>query len=308
MENNLPETIRLVNGERTILPIKAQIGDEVVDAIVARDLWGWLRSQSQYMDWFGLRITQAQLVEDVDFSLLQKSMKQTGRGGHNRKDYVVTVDAAMHMAMLEQTQRGREVRQDLIDWKKKAKAMIRSQPAAINVRDHGQLTEITLQLIEVNKELKEEVAELKPDAEGMRMLRSAEGAMTLTQVAKMLEVKRPWLFDLLTECGWLYVQNGVHQPYAPLMKQGMMTVDPRKGKAVMRSSGAVEVKVTTLVTPKGLAKITEIVKRAISVEEMFQKAKNVKIKELLSDTSFQSDEEIYNEMRHDDAVYGSGDN
>jgi anti-repressor protein len=297
MENNLPETIRLVNGERTILPIKAQIGDEVVDAIVARDLWGWLRSQSQYMDWFGLRITQAQLVEDVDFSLLQKSMKQTGRGGHNRKDYVVTVDAAMHMAMLEQTQRGREVRQDLIDWKKKAKAMIRSQPAAINVRDHGQLTEITLQLIEVNKELKEEVAELKPDAEGMRMLRSAEGAMTLTQVAKMLEVKRPWLFDLLTECGWLYVQNGVHQPYAPLMKQGMLTVDPRKGKAVMRSSGAVEVKVTTLVTPKGLAKITEIVKQAILVEEQFQKAKNGKLKELSGDVRMQTDDEILNEIR-----------
>jgi anti-repressor protein len=305
MENNLPETIRLVNGERIIFPIKAQIGDEVVDAILARDLWDWLKSQARYMDWFGLRITQAQLVEDVDFSLLQKSMKQTGRGGHNRKDYVVTVDAAMHMSMLEQTQRGREIRQDLIDWKKKAKAMIKSQPTAINVRDHGQLAEIALQLIEVNKELKEEVAELKPDAEGMRLLRSGNGEFTLTQVAKMLEVKRPWLFDLLTEAGWLYIQNGVHQPYAPLMKQGMLTVDPRKGKAVMRTNGAVEVKVTTLVTPKGLAKITEIVKTELTRKAM---AEHEEERAMMERIRAQTDEEIYNEMRHNDAVYGSGDN
>jgi Rha family phage regulatory protein len=166
------------------------------------------------------------------------------------------------------------------------------QPTAINVRDHGQLAEITLQLIEVNKELKEEMAELKPDAEGMRLLRSGNGEFTLTQVAKMLEVKRPWLFDLLTEAGWLYVQNGVHQPYAPLMKQGLLTVDPRKGKAVMRTNGAVEVKVTTLVTPKGLAKITEIVKAELKKEAQIER---------------DEDDAILERLNHDDRIYGSGD-
>jgi len=112
--------------------------------------------------------------------------------------------------------------------------------------------------------LEGEVGELKPDAESMRMLRSADGSITMTAMAKMLEVKRPWLFDLLTECGWFYTQNGAHLPYAPIMKQGFLTVDPGKGKAIMRSGGAVEVKVTTLVTAKGIAKITEIVKARLA--------------------------------------------
>jgi anti-repressor protein len=137
-----------------------------------------------------------------------------------------------------------------------------------------------------------EVGELKPDAEGMRMLRSAEGTMTLTQVAKMLEVKRPWLFDLLTEAGWLYSQNGVHQPYAPLMKQGMLTVDPRKGKPIMRTSGAVEVKVTTLVTAKGLAKITKIVKAALEKE---------------ANAEHEEEQAMMDRLNHDDRIYGSGD-
>jgi Rha family phage regulatory protein len=186
----------------------------------------------------------------------------------------------------------------------------RQEPA--NLNDAATLRGLLLGYSEKVLALEGEVSELKPDAEGMRMLRSAEGTMTLTQVAKMLEVKRPWLFDLLTECGWLYIQNGVHQPYAPLMRQGMLTVDPRKGKAVMRSSGAVEVKVTTLVTPKGLAKITEIVKGALEREAAFkwQETQNrEKMSRLIDgDNGYRHDDEnILNEIRHDDAVYGHGE-
>jgi hypothetical protein len=49
--------------------------------------------------------------------------------------------------------------------------------------------------------------------------------------------------------------------------------------------------VTTLVTPKGLAKITEIVKGALHVEKMFQDAKNGKLRELWGDVSLQTDSE-----------------
>ncbi len=141
-------------------------------------------------------------------------------------------------------------------------------------------------------EAEAQVGELKPDAESMRMLRSGEGHHTMTAVAKMLDVKRNWLFGLLTQCGWFYKQNGVSLPYAPLMKQGLLTVDPAKGKPIMRSSGAIEVKVTTLVTAKGLAKITEIVKQALEKQ---------------AKAEIEDEEIILNRLRHDDAVYGNGD-
>jgi Rha family phage regulatory protein len=170
--------------------------------------------------------------------------------------------------------------------------LTRRTPASINVRDYGQLAEIALQLIEVNKELKDEVAKLKPDAERMNMLEASKGSITMTAMAKMLDVKRPWLFDLMAECGWFYKQAGAHLPYAPVMKQGYLEVVPGHGKAIMRSSGAVEIKATTMVTTKGIAKITEIVKH-----ELEKQAKAEHEEELA----------MMERLNHDDRIYGPGD-
>jgi len=43
----------------------------------------------------------SQFVEGQDFVLLDNVIKQTGRGGHNRKDYAVSIDCAKHIALME---------------------------------------------------------------------------------------------------------------------------------------------------------------------------------------------------------------
>jgi phage anti-repressor protein len=111
--------------------IRALIGGEEVDAVDARSLHTWLQSGYQFADWFRMRTIEALLIEGVDFdSFSEKTEKpQIGRPA---KDYALTVDAAMHVAMLERTEIGRMVRQDAIEWKKRAKAIHRGSAIAVD--------------------------------------------------------------------------------------------------------------------------------------------------------------------------------
>ena len=103
--------------------IRALIGGEEVDAVDARSLFSWLRgvTTTKFADWWTSRIAEALFIQGEDFET--SSLKnEKPQGGRPALDYVLTVDAAMHVAMLERTEMGRMVRQDAIEWKKRAKA------------------------------------------------------------------------------------------------------------------------------------------------------------------------------------------
>ncbi|MBV5330400.1 MAG: antA/AntB antirepressor family protein [Chlorobium sp.] len=49
-------------------------------------------------------------AENQDYVLLDNIIKQTSRGGYNRKDYALTVNTAKKVSMAEQTPTGDEFR------------------------------------------------------------------------------------------------------------------------------------------------------------------------------------------------------
>lgn len=69
-----------------------------------RELHRELGSRRQLTDWANANL--AQFVEGEDFSLLHNVVKQSGRGGHNRVDYAVSIECAKHIAMMEQNRAG----------------------------------------------------------------------------------------------------------------------------------------------------------------------------------------------------------
>ena len=55
------------------------------------------------------------------------------RGGNNKTDYILSLDMAKELAMVENNEKGREARRYFIQMEKKATGMIQHQPAVSQV-------------------------------------------------------------------------------------------------------------------------------------------------------------------------------
>ena len=104
--------------------------------INARDVHRFLKVGRDYSKWIKARIEQAGFIENQDFVIVQNliidlpklvskssdyflhdkmdGQKET-RGGHNRSDYIVSLDMAKHLCLMEKNEIGRAIRQHFIE-------------------------------------------------------------------------------------------------------------------------------------------------------------------------------------------------
>jgi len=101
------------------------VGGIKQDTMNARDLYLFLRpiqSGTHFTEWVERRITEYDFVDDEDFvCLLPSSGKQKGSGGHNKKEYFLTIDAVKEFGLLEASEIGKKVRRYLIACEKELK-------------------------------------------------------------------------------------------------------------------------------------------------------------------------------------------
>lgn len=80
----------------------------------ARELHEFLESRKQFSNWITERIRRYNFKENQDYVCLTEKFSK-GRGGHNAKDYHLTLDMAKELAMVERNERGRQARQYFLD-------------------------------------------------------------------------------------------------------------------------------------------------------------------------------------------------
>lgn len=110
-----------MKGLKELLPViqTLQKGGLPQQLINARDLWQFLESKQEFTHWLKNAVEAGQFQERKDYFLLDKFIKQkmnnsNKRGGHNRKDYLITLSMAKEIAMLERNQQGKLARQYFI--------------------------------------------------------------------------------------------------------------------------------------------------------------------------------------------------
>lgn len=92
---------------------KATINDEEVNAVNARELWQKLESKQKFADWIKGRIGEYNFEEGKDFFInLGKSH------GRPLKEYVISLDMAKELAMVENNEQGRKIRRYFIEVEK----------------------------------------------------------------------------------------------------------------------------------------------------------------------------------------------
>ncbi|EFN2432409.1 antA/AntB antirepressor family protein [Escherichia coli] len=111
-----------------LIPVfNGTIANETALLCNARDLHAFLGVKKVFAAWITNRISEYEFIENQDYILLSNLGKQTsGRGGHNRKDYHLTLNTAKELAMVERNEKGRQIRRYFIECEKKLRSM---QPA-----------------------------------------------------------------------------------------------------------------------------------------------------------------------------------
>lgn len=166
--------------------------------------------------------------------------------------------------------------------------------------------EILTMALEAEKKviaLERKVEVMQPDVDAINMFRATPGSVSLQIAAKELKQKPVAFCDWLHSIGWLHWRANPkgrrRVAYQPVIDRGWLCHGP--AALVEHGDGRRERVSAVHVTAEGMIKLAELLKT--------EKGKQKMLSCLVDDNGYRHDDDsdIINEIRHDDAVYGHGD-
>jgi len=100
----------------------------------ARELYEFLDSRQHFADWIKVRLEKYGFISDEDYFIILRNRDGDGVG-KSETEYLLTIDTAKELAMVENNARGRQVRKYFIECEKRLKAV----SGAISARDAEKL-------------------------------------------------------------------------------------------------------------------------------------------------------------------------
>lgn len=94
-----------------LLPISENNG---IQAVSGRYLHSFLQSKQEFSNWIKNRIKQYGFIENQDFEVFDKFVENP-KGGRPLVEYVLSIDMAKELSMVERTERGRQARRYFIE-------------------------------------------------------------------------------------------------------------------------------------------------------------------------------------------------
>ncbi len=102
---------------QNLIKIEQRDGSNVVSA---RELHGFLQVKTRFNDWVSNRIKEYDFEEGRDFTKLLVKLNEKGRP---ETDYLLTLDMAKELAMVEKNERGKQARRYFIECEKTLRYM-----------------------------------------------------------------------------------------------------------------------------------------------------------------------------------------
>lgn len=123
--------------ENELVPVyETGTGEKVV---YGTELHAVLEVKSKFADWIKNRLNDCEAAENEDFQSLSKNLENGGR----IKEYIIKLDIAKEMAMLERNEKGKQVRRYFIQVEKKYKACsITAEQLSPELQMFGRLFEV----------------------------------------------------------------------------------------------------------------------------------------------------------------------
>lgn len=210
----------------------------------ARELYEFLEVSTRFNDWIERRIKKYGFMAGQDFySLLSKST-----GGRPSTEYYLTIDTAKELSMVENNERGRQVRRYFIEVEKRFRKSQQGQHEL--PKTFSEALRLAADQAEQLEKMEAERKILLPKAESFDTFLSADNAQPVRLVAKALGTGPNKLFARLREEGILMDghRDKRNLPYQQYIDAGYFRV---KETPVVMGEKTVNVG-QTLVTPKGV--------------------------------------------------------
>ena len=221
--------------------INVTLNDNHEPVVSGRQLHEALDVKTKYADWFN-RMIDYGFAENQDFLLL-KNEQQTGRGGHNKVDHVIKLDMAKEIAMIQRTERGKQVRQYFIQVEKDFNSPEKIMARALLMADK-----------KVHK-LEAQIEAGRPKVLFAEAASASHTSILVGELAKLLkqngvDMGANRLFNWLRAHGYLIKRNGRdwNMPTQKSVEMGLIRV---KETSITHADGHITVSKTPLVTGKG---------------------------------------------------------
>lgn len=249
--------------ENELIPITAaSIGGDQQQGVNARDLHHFLEVGKDFSNWIKDRINQFDFVEGVDFvktqDLSSPNLANAKSRAQVRIEYILTLNMAKELSMVERNEKGKQARQYFIQCEKQLK--VAQQQFAIP-QTLPEALRLAADLADKNAALEKKAKEDAPKVEFCDKVVADNDAMTITRAAKLINYPPRKLKDYIRQIGWLYANsdtpmqstitsgymvlrfahwtdnegNAVEKPYAHITNKGIFTLYRR-----MRRGGLIE--------------------------------------------------------------------
>lgn len=205
--------------------IKIFTNEKGQQCVSARELHEGLEVKRDFTTWIKGRITKYGFEENTDFTIMNLAHQNGGAswGGSNKLDYIITVDMAKELCMVENNDLGKKFRKYFIECEKKLKEIDIKGQLLLAIYNGGQEGIIaSKQLAELEKKpLLDKIEEQAPKADYFDKVLDPKDEengftklITTTDIAKDLGMTARKLNTLLNGKGIIYKQGKVWKVYS----------------------------------------------------------------------------------------------
>lgn len=230
-----------------LIPIQLNQNQEPV--VSGRELHELLGVKTKFKDWFP-RMCEYGFSENLDYTPLIFEHPQNKQPV---TDYVIKLDMAKEISMLQRNEQGKKVRQYFIEVEKEYNSPEKIMARALRIAENT-INNLTLE----NKQQKQQLLELKPKADYTDLILNNKSLVTITQIAKDYGMSGNRMNDLLHSLGVQYKQSGQWLLYSKHQRSGYTHSET---VPIKHKDGKETVKMNTKWTQKGRLFIYDLLKR-----------------------------------------------
>lgn len=183
-----------------LIPLQPQtINGNAVETVSARELHEFLGNGDMFANWIKHRVEKYGFVENQDFVSFLVATKKPN-GGRPSQEYFITLDMAKQLAMVENNEKGMQVRKYFIECERK----LREHQVKLAPKTYVEALRALADEVEAHEQTKQTLTIAEPKAQYFDNLVERNLLTNFTITAKEFGIKRKDLIDYLLINKYVY--------------------------------------------------------------------------------------------------------